>query len=360
MANGTTSTKELLEINKFKSPETPNNDVDVLEAARIESRKRRRGAYHEAAREIDAAIFEKEIKPALKNFEEKTGFDTGVNPPEEESKSQETKKDVKESAIAETPASVETDESELDDDSLNVKVARTVNGKRVVKTVGEWLELGGKVEQADQYLEAATKERAQAGNQRSTEVLKQPPTVDLKDIVKAVQQGTEAEAEEALNKVINAGADRARQAQTEAEAKAAGLVVFQRVCSENTDLSSDPIIWNQVCSLEGAMDPRTQLSIRGLEKIPLTGNATRDFETRIKKAVELTRHKLGSAKKQAVEETKKQQLTLKKRQLASVNQASARVESSGDNSGVKTWKTPEEYNAYVASEIAKKRALKRR
>lgn len=356
------SIREQLEADRVKPFETVNHDPNDIEAAKKAARDRRNATNREKAAALSKEYFEKNIKESIENFEQKTGIKTDVQQHadgDDGTREQRRDQDGKFAKADAGPGNQPVDdEGDLDDDSLSLKVTRTVNGKKVIRSVKEWLETASKVENADEYLTEAARLRAAPGKQAPVAVT--VPELNKKEIIKALQEGSEAEAEAALDKVLQTAEVRAQQATTKAQFEAQWVEAFSRVRQANPDIAGDALLWDRATRLEGMMNPNLTLKAEGVEKKTFDpNNVIKDFELRLTEAVSQTRQWVEGMKGSGAAAERKQQLTLKKKQMASVTGANgSAVGGDPDNKPGpfgQTFKSQAEYLEHVAREMNKKR-----
>lgn len=136
------------------------------------------------------------------------------------------------------------DDSDIDYDK---SVTRLVNGKKVTKTLGEWLDVGTKVEDADLYYEEATR-RAHA-----KPAIETPPFDEdafLKEQNSKIQLGSEAEALAAQKKLLEYGSWKARQQSAAEAGQVAAKAAYNNFLKQFPDIAKDKILLSAAHALD--------------------------------------------------------------------------------------------------------------
>jgi hypothetical protein len=347
MANKLSAT-ETIELNKFKSPEVPNLSQDDVAKAMQEARDKRNASRREAARE-QSKFFHKDVEDSVQNFNERNNIvETEVT--NEEDTVVETRKVQSEDTI-----------EEIDEESANQKITRLVNGRKVTKTLGEWMAQATKVEDADGYLSQAVSHLQRTTAPKiETPVVETvddlPYTVEDEDFVAALQTGTKDEAVEALRKRRLADLKKQNEANTLAATRSRVNAIQSKLEADNPDIFKDTV-------LKAVFFAKDKELVDG-KTFMKHADMLVNFEERLGESIKQTRDWLANTKGTAVRDVKKEELIEKKKKLLNIKGSNSKVEETVTNKdGVRTFgatdddSAQESYKRYVAEQMRKKRKV---
>lgn len=214
----------------------------------------------------------------------------------------------------EVPPAPQPEDVEDDEADGSQLLTKTIRGKKVTKTVDEWIALATKVEDADTYYSEAARRVHQ----------KPPvPEVDeaevLREVAKKLQLGSEDEAAEAITAIIQkASTTAAAKSVEQAQAEAANAV-WASFSRDYIDLVNDPVLYGAVMS----WDQRLIEEGRSFDL-----DRVKDFDKRIRWIGDQVRNWKKEAANLTVKTEKRQQLVNKKEKIVNLNTASSKVGSS--------------------------------
>lgn len=340
------TTQEVLELNKYKTPEVPNNRQDDIQAAMQAARDRREAARRANAKTAEQTSgFAENVAKGVAAFNERLGIKPGITG--EVTQEEKVTNQIAESAINNNVEAIE----QIDEESGNTPITRTINGKKITKTLNEWLGQAEKVENADEYLSQAVSHL-----QKTRQPVIQPAVItppvdnDAEDdaLAEAIQVGTPEQRREAVRKLRQQAAESVNQQMTVNAAKERARLAYETVRAANKDIFADP-------NLEAvAIRKDRELAESGTVLDP--NDRARDFELRFQMAVDQTREWYTGVKKNTEAEIKKEDLISRKKKLLNVQSSNAKVNASNEENGQPVFATPEEYNAYVIREMNKPKA----
>lgn len=210
----------------------------------------------------------------------------------------------------EIPEEITEDEDE--DTDGNQLITKTINGKRVTRTVDEWIGLANKVEDADAYYAAAARQQVEA--------TKPPPkVVDIKQLAQKLQLGSEEEATEALQEVMEAAASKVRQEKSSEDMQNAGKAVYQAFSNEFKDIVGDPV-------LNAALNDMDSKIINQF----FDADPVRNFDMRLRHCAAQIRNWRDGVSDAAKKHEKKQELLSKKEKIVNLNTAGQKQSSSNE------------------------------
>lgn len=351
------------EINTFKTPDVPNNAPDAIEAARVAARAARNGNYRKQASELSKTYFDQQVKPALDNYEQNTGVK--ITPDEEIDPSaiREGNGEEIEQSTVQPSNNAEVDDSEsdeLDEESLNVKVTRLINGKKVTKTVGEWLVDAEKIHVTPEPTKTESKIVPLAV---APVPVIQPAKVsdeELANFVKSLQEGTSEDAVKAARKFLDAGTQATQKAAAELTFDQNMRAVYNEILTKNPDISGVKYLWDAACTLDGQLSNNEFRDKKPMfdEKDPFN-----NFRLRFQSCIDSIRKQDEERRQGSVNASKKKQLLTKKDKLKTVaSAASARVvdnQTLTGPDGAKIYTNPNEYHAAVEHSLNLKRRFQR-
>ncbi len=341
------TTQEVLELNKFKAPEVPNNRQDDIQAATKAARDRREAARRANAKTAEQTSgFAETVAKGIAGFNERLGIKPAVTG--EVTQEEKVTNQVDESAINNNVEALE----EIDAESGNTKITRIINGKKITKTLNEWLGQAEKVENADEYLSQAVSHL-----QKTRQPVIQPAVVtapvdnDAEDdaLAEAIQVGTPEQRREAIRTLRNQAAQTVNQQMTVNAAKERARLAYDTVRAANKDIFADP-------NLEAiAIRKDRELAESGTVLDP--NDRARDFELRFQMAVDQTREWYTGVKKNTEAEIKKQDLVERKKKLLNVQSSNAKVNAPSEDNGQPVFGDDQDaYRQHVIREMNKPKA----
>jgi hypothetical protein len=206
-----------------------------------------------------------------------------------------------------TEPEVSPEDNEYDGSTLITKI---INGKKVSRTLDDWIQLANKVEDADLYYSEAVKKLHQ-------ERTPPEPQVDIKELAKKIQLGSEEEAAEALSQVLATAKTDIRKEKSQADLQQAGKAIYQAFTNEFNDITSDPI-------LNAALnDMDSRLMSQVFDPDPIV-----NFDKRLRHCGKQIRQWRDKNTSQAADALKKQELIEKKKKIVNLNTAGQKQSTS--------------------------------
>ena len=205
-----------------------------------------------------------------------------------------------------TEKNIDQEDDEYDD---STPITKVINGKKITRTLGEWIQIANKVEDADQYYTQAVNKYHESRKQPEEQV-------DVSELAKQIQLGSEDEAAKALEKVINVAANNAKKEKQQVDIQEAGKAIYVAFSNEYKDIVSDPI-------LNAALN---QLDAQMMNKV-YDADPIRNFDKRLRECGNTIRQWRNKNDSSAVKTEQRKELVQKKQKITNLNTASQKQSS---------------------------------
>ncbi len=205
----------------------------------------------------------------------------------------------------ETPVIEEVaSEEEATDTDGGMLITKTIDGRKVTRSVDEWIAIASKVDDADKYYAAAV-------NRQREESKPAVKTTDVRDLARKLQLGSEDEAAEALTEVLNTAVTKVKAEKKEADVQEAGKAIYQSFTKDYADIINDPVLNSALNNMD------QQLMNQEFDSDPVV-----NFDKRLRHCGEQIRAWRNNVADTSVKTAKRQDLVNKKSQIVNLNTAS--------------------------------------
>jgi hypothetical protein len=205
---------------------------------------------------------------------------------------------------------IESKEEVQQENSSDLKITKTINGREVTRTMSEWIDIAMRTEQAEESVKLAEQER-----ERQRILATQPSEKEvLKELGQKIQFGNEEEVTNALMELQNRAANKVKVEKQTADTKQAGEIVYNNFLKDYPDIAKDPV-------LNAALEKMELDIINSGQKFD-EFNAVNDFDKRLRYVGDKIRGWKNTLSDTSVNQNKKQELLDKKMKISNLNTAS--------------------------------------
>jgi len=212
---------------------------------------------------------------------------------------------------------VEQDNVEFEEENIptndQTKITKIIGGKEVTRTIDEWLEIATKVEDADNYYAESVRRMHQ-----KPEVPQVDEKEEIRNLARKLQLGSEAEAEEAVEALVNRAANKANYAKSQEDIQKAGEAIYMTFVRDYQDVMNDPVANAALISMEQKLIDQGKV----FDNDPIA-----NFDKRLRYVGDEVREWKKNLADVSVKHEKRQDLINKKQQIVNLNTANQKQTS---------------------------------
>ena len=212
---------------------------------------------------------------------------------------------------------VEQNNVEFEEENIptndQTKITKIIGGKEVTRTIDEWLEIATKVEDADNYYAESVRRMHQ-----KPEVPQVDEKEEIRNLARKLQLGSEAEAEEAVEALVNRAANKANYAKSQEDIQKAGEAIYMTFVRDYQDVMNDPVANAALISMEQKLIDQGKV----FDNDPIA-----NFDKRLRYVGDEVREWKKNLADVSVKYEKRQDLINKKQQIVNLNTANQKQTS---------------------------------